>query len=133
MIRLAATAVIAVIANAIGLVIGAQILPDMALDVSGFLIAVLIFTAASVLVEPLTRQVALTKAPALLGSTALVATVLSLVVTALLSDGLRISGLTTWILATIIVWIVALAARMLLPMVMFKKVLARRAPAGTRP
>lgn len=133
MIRLVATAVVSFLANAIALVVGAQILADMALDVSGFLIAVFIFTVAAVLVEPLTRQVALTKAPALLGSTALVATIVSLVATAVLSDGLRISGLTTWILATIIVWVVALAARMLLPMVMFKKVLARRAPVGIRP
>lgn len=131
MIRLVATAVVSFLANAIALVVAAQILPDMALDVSGFLIAVGIFTLAAVLVEPLTRQVAIKSAPALLGSTALVATIVSLVTTAVLSDGLRISGLTTWVLATVIVWAVALAARLLLPLVIFKKVLAQRS-SGNR-
>jgi hypothetical protein len=130
MIRLAATAFISFLANAIALIVGAQLLPDMALDVSGFVIAVFIFTAAMVLVEPLTRQVALKNAPALLGSTALVATVLGLIATAVLSDGLRISGLTTWVLATIVVWLTALAGRLLLPVVMFKKILAQRSSSG---
>lgn len=133
MMRLAATAVVSFLANAIALIVGALLLGDMELDLSGFFIAVSIFTIASILVEPLTRQVAITKAPALLGSTALVATVLSLGVTAVLSDGLRISGFVTWVLATVIVWVVGLLARMLLPMVIFKKVLARRPTPGGRP
>lgn len=126
MIRLVATAVISFLANAVALIVGAQLLDDMALDVSGFVIAVGIFTLTAVLIEPLTRQIALKSAPALIGSTALVATIISLVTTAVLSDGLRITGLTTWVLATIIVWAVGLAARMLLPLIIFKKVLAQR-------
>jgi hypothetical protein len=41
-----------------------------------------------------------------------------------LTDGLRISGLTTWVLATVVVWAAALAANLLLPLVIFKRVLA---------
>ncbi len=126
MIRLVATAVISIVANAIALVAANLILDDMDLGVSGFIIAVVVFTVAMVLAEPLTRQVALKSAPALIGSTALVATVLALVTTAILSDSLAIRGLTTWVLATVIVWIIAMAARLLLPAVMFKKVLAQR-------
>lgn len=129
MIRLVATGVIALLANALALVVGAQVLEDMSLDVSGFIIAALIYTGVAVLTEPLIRQMALKNAPALLGSSSLVATLLSLVVTALVSDGLQISGGTTWVLATVLVWAVALAGRMLLPLVLFKKVLAN---AGNR-
>lgn len=124
MMRLIATAVIAVIANAIGLVVAALVLDDMALGAVGFIIAVLIFTGVAVLIEPLMRQIALKNAPAILGSSSLIAVLISLIVTAILSSSLSISGLLTWILATVIVWAAALAGRLLLPMVLFKKVLA---------
>ena len=124
MIRLVATGVIALLANAIALVVGAQVLEDMSLDGLSFVIAVLIYTGAAVLSEPLIRQMALKNAPALIGSSSLVATRVSLLVTAVVSDGLQIDGATTWVLATVLVWAVALAGRLLLPMVMFKKALA---------
>ncbi len=123
-IRLVATGVIALLANAIALVVGPQLLDDMSLDGVAFVIAVLIYTGVAVLAEPLIRQMALKNVPALLGSSSLVATLVSLVVTALVSDGLQISGGTTWVLATVVVWAVALAARLLLPLVLFKKALA---------
>lgn len=126
MMRIVATTVVALIGNAIALVVADQVLDDLSLTLSGFLIAVALFTAVVVLASPLIRQVAVTKAPALIGSTALIATLVSLVVTVLVSDGLAISGLTTWVLATVIVWVIALAARMLLPLVIFKRALGRR-------
>ena len=124
MIRLVATGVIALLANAIALVVAAQLLEDMSLDGVAFVIAVLIFTGVAVLAEPLIRQMALKNVPALLGSSSLVATLVSLLVTALVSDGLQISGGTTWVLATVVVWAVALLGRLLLPMVLFKKALS---------
>lgn len=124
MIRLVASAVVAVLANALGLVVAAVVLDDMGLGALGFVIAVLVFTVAMVLVEPLLRQVALKNAPAILGSSALIAVLISLVVTAIVTDSLTIRGALTWVLATIIVWLVALVGRLLLPMVIFKKVLA---------
>jgi putative membrane protein len=130
MIRLVATAVVALLADAVALIVTAQLLDDMSLDAAGLATAVVLFALASLLVEPLMRQVALRNAPALLGSTALVATLVSLVVTVLVGDGLRISGAVTWVLATIMVWLVALVARLLLPLVIFKKALAARQQAG---
>jgi putative membrane protein len=130
MIRLAATAVVSLLADAIALVVTAQALDDMSLDVSGLIVAVGLFAVTGLLVEPLLRQAAIRSAPALLGSTALVATLVSLVVTALVGDGLQISGAVTWVLATVLVWALALAARLLLPLLIFKKVLAE--PSGSR-
>jgi putative membrane protein len=126
MIRLAARATVSLIADAIALIVGAVVLPDMTLNFTSFLLAVALFAGSGVLIEPLLRQIALKSAPALLGSTALISALIALVVTALLTDGLQIDGFTTWVLATIIVWLVALAARMLLPLVIFKKVLAQQ-------
>jgi putative membrane protein len=126
-IRLVASAVVSLIANAVALVVAAQVLDDMSLDVTGFVIAVALFTVVGVLTEPLLRQTALRNAPALLGSSALLATLISLVVTVAISDGLQISGLTTWVLAAVIVWAVALAGRLLLPFIIFKRVLSNAA------
>jgi putative membrane protein len=124
MMRLIASAVIAIIANAIGLVVASLLLEDMSLGAIGFIIAVLIFTGVAVLIEPLMRQIALKNAPAILGSSSLIAVLISLIVTAVVSSSLSISGLLTWVLATVIVWAAALAGRLFLPMVIFKKVLA---------
>ncbi|HEY5855948.1 MAG TPA: hypothetical protein VIW24_18365 [Aldersonia sp.] len=129
MMRLLAVAVIALIANAIALVVGDLILDEMSLSAASFVIAVLIFTGADILFSPLINQVAATRAPVLLGSTSLISTLIALILTALISDGLSISGISTWILATIIIWIVALVLRLVLPYVLFKKTLAKRAAA----
>ncbi|KXF85381.1 hypothetical protein D092_17155 [Rhodococcus ruber Chol-4] len=126
MVRLLASAVVALLANALALLVGAWVLPGMSLDGVAFVIAVALFTATAMLVDPLLRQLAVTKTPALLGSSALVSTLVALIVTSLVSDGLQVSGAATWILATVIVWAVALVARMLLPLVVFKKTLAQK-------
>ena len=48
---------------------------------------------------------------------------LALVVTDLLSDGLDISGVGTWIAATVIVWLAALLAVFILPFLGLRKYL----------
>lgn len=124
MLRLLAVAVVSLIANAVGLVVASLVLDDVDLGTSGFLIALAVFTGVAVLIEPLIRQTAMKNVPALLGSTALLATLISLIVTSLVTDSLEIRGAVAWVLATVIVWAVALAARLLLPLVLFKKVLS---------
>jgi hypothetical protein len=123
MLRLLALLVVNLISSSIALIVASLVLEDMSLDASGFIVAVLVFTGVGMLVEPLLRDTAFRNAPALLGSSALVSAFISLVVTALLTDGLSISGFSTWILATIIVWLVALLARFLLPFLIFRHVL----------
>ena len=61
-------------------------------------------------------------------------TFVGLFLTTLFTGGLQIEGLTTWILAPLIVWVAVLLAAILLPMVLFKKLLAPPpdAPAGQR-
>lgn len=124
MVRMLAAATISLLSNALGLAIAANVLDDMGVGFGGFILAVLIYTGITILAEPLLRQIALKNAPALLGSSSLIAVLISLIVTVVITDSLTISGLTTWVLATIIVWAVALAGRLLLPMLVFKKVLA---------
>jgi putative membrane protein len=111
----------ALLGNALGLLVADWILDDVSLGASGFIIDVLIFTGALVLARPLFASIGLKHAPALTGSSALVATLVALIVTVILSDSLAIDGAATWILATIIIWIVGLAAGLLLPAIFLKK------------
>jgi putative membrane protein len=131
-VRLLARAVLYLIANSIGLLIAASVLDDMTLDGGAFVIAVLIFSAIEILTEPLLRQIAVTSAPVLLGSVALIATFIGLVLTTVISDGLSIDGAWTWVLATIIVWLATLLAGILLPLILFKKVLAENRGGSMR-
>ena len=117
------------VASAIGLVVAAAILDDMALDTSGFLIAVAIFAAVDVIAQPLIIKIGLRSARALTGSSALISTLVGLVVTTIVSDGLRISGFTTWVMATVIVWAASMLAALILPVTIFKRWLSQR-PAG---
>jgi putative membrane protein len=132
-VRLVAATVLALIGNAIGLIVAAAILDDMTLNGAAFVLDLVIFTVTYVLVQPLTVKIALRHSSTLAGGSALVATLVALIVSDALSDGLSISGATTWLLATLIVWIVAVLAAMLLPMVMFKKALGRAAATPARP
>jgi putative membrane protein len=121
---LLARAVISLVANAVALLVADVVLDDVSIGATGFVVAVLVFTGVAVLIEPLIRQMALKNAPAILGSTALVATLVSLIVTTLITDEMSISGAATWVIATVLVWAVALGARLLLPLVIFKRTLA---------
>lgn len=119
--RLVLTILMQLVANAIALVLAAAILDDMTLTASGFFVAVGIFTLISIIVSPMIRQAAVKKSPALLGSTALVVSLVALIGTALVTDSLSITGLTTWVLATVAVWAGGLVATALLPFVVFKR------------
>jgi hypothetical protein len=128
-IRLLVTVVAHVIAAAIGLIVAAAILDDMTLDASGFVIALLVFAGVDILAQPLIIKIGWKHASALAGSSALISTFVALVVTTIVSDGLRISGAATWLLATVIVWAASLVAGIVLPVTVFKRWLGRR-PAG---
>jgi putative membrane protein len=129
MIRLLISAVVHLAANAVGLLIAAGLLDGLSLDGVAFVTAVLIFTVVEVVAQPLLRQVAMKNANALLGSTALITTFVGLLVTDLISDGMSIEGASTWVLATIIVWLASLLAAVLLPLLFVKRA-AQRARAG---
>ena len=126
MVRLLVRTVLALLGNALGLWIASLILDDMSISGTAFVLAVVIFTVLTVVLQPLITKVAMQNAPALQGSSALVTTLLALVITDLVSDGLSISGAITWVLATIIIWLVTMLAAVLLPMFLFKELLEDR-------
>lgn len=111
---------IRLLANAIGLFVAALVLADMTIDGVAFVIAVAIFTLVEVITDPLMTKIAVEKAPALRGGVALITTFVGLIITTLISSGLQISGFTTWLAATVIVWLAALIAGLILPLIFVK-------------
>ncbi len=105
---------LALAGNAIGLLLAAIILSKMSLDLVSFVIAVVIFTVLTAVIEPMVSKLAEKQAPALQSGSALIATFLALVLTAVFSDGLKIDGVLTWVLATVLVWLLTMLAGILL-------------------
>jgi uncharacterized membrane protein YvlD (DUF360 family) len=126
MIRLLIRMALAIVGNAVGLLVAAWVLDDMTLDASGFIIALLIFSAVMVVAQPLLRQIAIKSVEALQGATALVTTFVALLVTDLISDGLSITGFWTWIAATVIVWLGTLLAGLILGLIFLREVRENR-------
>jgi putative membrane protein len=129
MIRLLVSALVHLAANTVGLLVAASVLDGMSISGTAFIIAVGIFTVVQVVAGPMIRQAAVRHAEALLGSTALIVTFVGLLVTSLISDGLRIDGASTWVLATVIVWVGALLASVVLPLLFVKKAVEERRSA----
>ncbi len=126
MIRVLVRTLIALAANAVGLIVAAAVLDDMQLDAASFVVAVVVFTIVFSLLQPFLAVQFRRMGAGVIGAVALIATLVSLIVTDLLTDGLSISGLTTWILAALIVWLAALVAALLLPFLGLKKYLEER-------
>jgi putative membrane protein len=125
-IRLLVRTAVAVAANAVGLLVAAAVLDGVHLNGTGFLVAVVIFTIVFALLQPfLLVQMRRSRAAAL-GGVALLSTLVSLIVTDLLSDGLEINGVGTWIAATVIVWLAALLAGFIIPFLGLRKYLQNR-------
>ena len=126
MIRLIVRTLVALVANAVGLIVAAAVLDGMHMNVSGFLLAVVIFTVVFTLMQPFLASHFRRSRSAALGGVALIATFIALVVTDILSDGFTINGVGTWIAATVIVWVASLLAAFILPFLGLKKYLENR-------
>jgi hypothetical protein len=126
MIRMLIRGLIHLLASAIGLIVAAVILDGVSLNVSGFIIAVVIFTVVELLMDPFITKMAIRHANALRGGTSLVSVLIGLIVTTIVSNGLQISGGTDWILATLIVWLATMLAAWILPFFLLKKAVDNR-------
>jgi uncharacterized membrane protein YvlD (DUF360 family) len=107
--------------SAIGLLIAAWLIDGVTVSVTGFIVAVVVFSVAQALLAPFIAKMAKRYASAFLGGIGLVSTLVALLLASLFSNGLRISGLGAWIGATVVVWLVSALATLLLPMLLIKK------------
>ena len=124
--RLLAQAILSLLANALALLAASMLLIGFAINVRGFVVAVCIFTASTVILEPLITKIARKNAPYLLGGIALVTTFVGLLVTTLVTDGLSITGVRTWLIATLVIWLATIVASLVFPRFLFKEVLGNQ-------
>jgi putative membrane protein len=120
MIRFLVRLLIQVLAAAVGLIVAAAILENMTIDGVAFFTAVLIFVVVDAIASPFLAKVAMKNQSALLGAVALVSTLIGLIVTTWISDGLSIKGASTWILAALIVWLGGIIAALIIPVLLVK-------------
>lgn len=110
-------------ANAVGLIVASLVLSGFDIDVTGFIVAVVIFTVVLALIQPFLASSLHRRGSSALGGVALIATLVSLIITSLISDGFSIDGIGTWIAAAVIVWVAALLAAFILPYLGLRKYL----------
>ena len=125
MIVLLARLVLNVLSNALGLFAASLLLDGFSINGVSFFVAVAIFSIAVTVLGPLILKIAITNANYLVGGIALVTTFAGLVLTSLISDGISISGASTWFLATLIVWVFSIIGSIVLPLFLFKKTLEK--------
>lgn len=124
MLRLLARAAIFFGSSAIGLLVAAWLVPGVTVRPLGFVIAVVIFTVAQAILAPFFLKMASRYASAFLGGIGLVSTLAALILASVLTSGLSIHGIGSWVAATVVVWLVTAIATLLLPMLVAKKKLA---------
>lgn len=125
MLRLIARLVLELLANAVGLAAAYWVLrPDFTIDGIGFVMVVAIFSAVRFVLAPLMMKLTVFYARTLMGGCALLTIFVALLITSSVSNHLTITGATTWMFATLMVWLFGVVATLVLPLVIFKKTLA---------
>lgn len=118
------------LANAVGLLVADAVLTGFSIGFTSLVTVTVIFTAVEVIAGPLLVSISEKNVPSLTGGVSLVTTFVGLLITDYFSDGISISGVSTWLLASLIVWAAALLAGLVLPLFLFRKTLEARKKAG---
>ena len=125
MIRFLAQITLILLANAAGIIIATIVLPGFTINTIGFITSVVLFTTVELMFERFVAKVALQYVPALRGGIALVTTFVGLLLTNIWTSGLEIQGISTWLLAPMIIWLTVVIMGTVLPMVLFKDILQK--------
>ena len=89
-----------------GLLLSAALLDDFDVDAEGLVLATLLFWGINLVINFLALRVLIRQpSVALAGLLALVSTVVALVIVDIVLDGITIEGATTYVLATLIIWV----------------------------
>ena len=126
MLKFFARTALSLLASALALLVASVLLTGFAINGLAFVVAVCIFTASTTILEPLITRIATQNAPYLLGGIALVTTFVGLLVTTIITDGLSIMGIGTWVMATLITWLATVVGSLILPRFLFKEVLGSK-------
>ena len=96
-------------ANAVALVLCDIVFPGFSLSYPmGFIWAVVIFAVLSLIFTWISIKFLLRHAGSLIALSGLLATFLALFTTAVITAGLNIDGLSTWLLSTLLIWVISM-------------------------
>jgi hypothetical protein len=100
---------------AIGLLVAGWIVPGVWLSVPGFVVAVVVFAVTQASLSMSILKLPHRYASLFLGGTALVLTILALVLASMLTHGVTIDGVESWLATTFVVWLVTTIWAITLP------------------
>jgi uncharacterized membrane protein YvlD (DUF360 family) len=124
MLRFIVNTLVYFAAAAIGLVVADLVLDDMSIVYPvGFVVAALIFGLIQALMTPFFQSITEKNASVLVGGVGLFSALVALVITTLISDDLTVTGVTTWIVAALIIWLASMFAAFILKVTVAKKVI----------
>jgi hypothetical protein len=115
MTQIVVRAVLLLGAWAMGLLVAAWVVPGVTLSVSGFVLAVVVFSSAQTVLSSLILKLPHEYASLLLGGTGLALTVLALGVATAVTHGLTICGIASWVATILVVWLVTTIGAVSLP------------------
>ena len=121
MVRLLLRGVVFLASSAIGLLVAAWLIPGVSVTVSGFVVAVVVFSVAQAILSPFIFKMARRYASAFLGGIGLLSTLVALILASVLTHGVSIRGLGSWVAATVVVWLVTAAATLMLPLLVIRE------------
>jgi hypothetical protein len=108
-------AVVLLASWAVGLLAAAWVVPGVSVSASGFIVAVVVFSAAQAALSVLIVKLPRAYASLLLGGAGLVLTLVALSLAAAFTHGVTIRGAASWLAATIVVWLVTTIGAISLP------------------
>ncbi|HYI52331.1 MAG TPA: phage holin family protein [Microlunatus sp.] len=133
MIRFLLSVAISLVSAALALLVAAWLIDGVTVQTTGFVVAVVVFSVAQGLLGPFVFNVARKYASAVLGGIGLVSTVLALFVATLFPDGLRIQGLTAWIVTPLVVWLITALGTWILGALIIQRWWERRQQRSSAP
>ena len=113
-------ALVLLVSWAIGLLVAAWIVPGVSVSASGFIVAVVLFSAAQATLSLFIVKLPRAYASLLLGGAGLVLTLVALMLASAWTHGLTIHGVASWIATTVVVWLVTTVGAISLPEVLVR-------------
>ncbi len=114
------------LAALIGIIVANLFLEGMTVDTRSYFSVAIIFAIIQAILSPLISNMAEKNAPAFTGGIGLLSTFVALFITNIALSGITVSGFSTWILASLIIWLVTAIAVFILPFLLVKKVVNER-------
>jgi hypothetical protein len=103
-VRIIARIAVGLVTSAIALAVAWLLLDDFDMDIVAFPVVVVIFTVVGAFTHPVIEAMIEKNVQLLASFVGLVVAFLTLLITDVISSDLSISGVTTWVLASLIVW-----------------------------